>query len=383
MRLRRSAPDGPGYRRRRRGSGFSYVDQHDRPLTDPAELDRCRALVIPPAWRDVWICPDPAGHIQAVGTDAAGRRQYLYHPHWRLRRDRRKFDRVLAVAARLPRLRRRVRADLADRELTRRRALALAARLIDLGLFRVGGDEYADGEDATYGVATLEAGHVTLNGDTAHFRYRAKGGIPREITITDPRVSATIRALRRYRQRNQRLLAYRSGSRWAEIRSGDVNEYLRAASGGEMTAKDLRTWHATVLAASALARLGLPSSPTGARRTVARVMREVSAELGNTPAVLRASYVDPRVVDLFHRGTTIEPSRSRRTGPAAESAVLDLLSGAATRMPGAAAASRSAGAAAASRSAGATGASRSAGATAAARRGRRTASGRSAPERSR
>jgi DNA topoisomerase IB len=327
MRLRRSAPDSPGYTRRRRGSGFSYFDEHGQPLTDAGELDRCRALVIPPAWRDVWICPDPAGHIQAVGTDAAGRRQYLYHPHWRQRRDRRKFDRVLVVAARLPRLRRRVRTDLADRQLSRRRALALAARLIDLGLFRVGGDEYADGEDATYGVATLETGHVSLSGHTVHFRYPAKGGIQREISITDPRVSATIRALRRYRKRDERLLAYRSGSRWAEIRSGDVNEYLRAASGCEMTAKDLRTWHATVLAAVALARMELAPSPAKARRAVARVMREVSAHLGNTPAVLRASYVDPRVVDLFHRGTTIEPPpRGRRSGPAAESAVLELLS---------------------------------------------------------
>ena len=328
MRLRRSAPAAPGYSRRRRGPGFSYLDQDGRPLTDPDELSRCRGLVIPPAWRDVWICPDPAGHIQATGIDAAGRRQYLYHPHWRVRRDRHKFDRLLTVAARLPRLRRRVRADLADRAMSRRRALALAARLIDLGLFRVGGDEYAGGEDATYGVATLEAGHVTLDGHTVHFRYRAKGGIQREISITDPTVSATVRALRRHRRRDERLLAYRSGARWAEVRSGDVNDYLRAASGCEMTAKDLRTWHATVLAAVALARLDLPASPTALRRAVARVMREVSAHLGNTPAVVRASYVDPRVVDLFHRGTTIDPpATGRRPGPAAESAVLDLLSG--------------------------------------------------------
>jgi DNA topoisomerase IB len=327
MRLRRSVPDGPGYTRRRRGSGFSYLDERGRPLTDGDELRRCRDLVIPPAWRDVWICPDPAGHIQAVGTDVAGRRQYLYHSRWRVHRDRRKFDRVLVVAARLPRLRRRVRSDLADRALSRRRALALAARLIDLGLFRVGGDEYADGEDATYGVATLEAGHVTISGPTVHFRYPAKGGIERDITITDPRVSATIRALRQHRHRHQRLLAYRNGGHWAEIRSGDVNEYLRSASGCEMTAKDLRTWHATVLAAAALARLELANSPTGSRRAVARVMREVSAHLGNTPAVLRASYVDPRVVDLYYRGTTIDPpSGGHRPGPAVESAVLDLLS---------------------------------------------------------
>ena len=321
MRLRRSDPTGPGYTRRRRGRGFSYLDEHGRALS-AAEVRRCRALVIPPAWRDVWICPDPAGHIQAMGTDAAGRRQYRYHPQWRQRRDRHKFAHVRDVAAALPRLRRRVRVDLADRRLSRQRVLALAVRLIDLGLFRVGGDEYAAGDDGTYGVATLTARHVSCNGHLVRFRYPAKGGIPRDICIEDPRVYATVKALRRYRRGDDRLLAYRRGDGWAEVRSGDVNEYLRAASGHPMTAKDLRTWHATVLAAVALARADPATSTTRGRRSVARVMREVSAELGNTPAVVRSSYVDPRVVELFHAGTTIEAGHP---GPAAERDVLHLL----------------------------------------------------------
>jgi len=321
MRLRRSDPTGPGYTRRRRGRGFSYLDEHGRPLA-AAEVRRCRALVIPPAWRDVWICPDPAGHIQAMGTDAAGRRQYRYHAQWRQRRDRHKFAHVTEVAAALPRLRRRVRCDLTQRRLSRSRVLALAVRLIDLGLFRVGGDEYAGGDGGTYGVATLTARHVSCNGHLVRFRYPAKGGIQREVSIDDPRVYATVKALRRYRRGTDRLLAYRRGGGWAEVRSADVNEYLRTVSGRPMTAKDLRTWHATVLAAVALARSDPATSMTLGRRSVARVMREVSAELGNTPAVARSSYVDPRVVELFHGGTTIGVDRP---GPAAERGVLELL----------------------------------------------------------
>jgi DNA topoisomerase IB len=322
MRLRRSDPASTGYTRRRRGRGFSYLDEHGRALEDPAEVRRCRVLVIPPAWRDVWICADPAGHIQAMGTDAAGRRQYRYHPLWRQRRDRHKFAHVRAIAESLPRLRRRVRADLADRRLSRRRVLALAVRLIDLGLFRVGGDQYAGGEDATYGVATLTAEHVSCNDHGVRFRYPAKGGIPREVRMKDPRVYATVKALRRHRRGTDRLLAYRHGDGWAEVHSADVNDYLRAASGRPLTAKDLRTWHATVLAALAFAKAEPATSTHRTRRSVARVMREVSAKLGNTPAVVRSAYVDPRVVELFQSGTTIGAGQP---GPAAEREVLELL----------------------------------------------------------
>ena len=291
-------------------------------------MRRCTDLAIPPAWRDVWICPDPAGHLQATGTDAAGRRQYLYHPQWRASRERRKFSHVLLVAPSLPRLRRRVGADLRGADLSRERVLALAVRLIDLGLFRVGGDQYATDDDPTFGVATLRCGHVTAAaGGTLRFCYRAKGGVERELFIRDPAVVATVRCLKRFRRGSQRLLAYRDADRgWREVHSNDVNVYLRAASGTDMTAKDLRTWHATVAAAVALAGAEPPSSVTAARRRVAQVMRQVAEDLGNTPAVARASYVDPRVVDLFLRGRTIElPRGCRPDGPRAERAVLYLL----------------------------------------------------------
>jgi DNA topoisomerase-1 len=327
VRLRRSDPGRPGYGRRRRGRGVTFVDEHGNTLIDPDEVRRCRDLAIPPAWRDVWICPDPAGHLQATGVDAAGRRQYLYHPQWRANRERRKFAHVLVVASQLPRLRRRVGADLAGSALSRQRVLALAVRLIDLGLFRVGSDEYANDDDPTFGVATLRAGHVTTTAGEIRFRYRAKGGIDRELTIGDPKVVAAVQSLKQWRRGSQRLLAYPDERRgWREVRSTDVNAYLREASRVDLTAKDLRTWHATVSAAVALAGLEQPRSATAARRCVAQVMRQVADDLGNTPAVARLSYVDPRVVDLFLRGRTIELRPGcRAAGPAAERAVLDLL----------------------------------------------------------
>jgi DNA topoisomerase IB len=320
MRLRRSDPRAPGYGRRRRGRGFSYHDPSGAPLRDPEQVCRIEALRIPPAWRDVWICADPAGHIQATGTDAAGRRQYLYHPDWRRRRDRRKFEHVLEVAGRLPRLRRVLRSHLSERGLTRRRVLAAAVRLIDLGLFRVGNDEYAD---VSFGLSTLRADHVRVGADRARFRYLAKGGVEREVTIRDKQVVAVLRALRSRRRGRARLLAYKSHTGWQEVRSDDINEYLREVAGTAMTAKDFRTWHATVLAAVALARVddGARRSRTSLRRSIAGAMREVSRELGNTPAVVRSSYVDPRVVEKFAAGETIgEP------GADAERAVIELLS---------------------------------------------------------
>ncbi len=282
--------------------------------------------MIPPAWRDVWICPDPAGHLQATGIDAAGRRQYLYHPQWRARRDRRKFAHVLEIAGHLPRLRRRIAADLSDALLSRERVLALAARLVDRGLFRVGGDEYANGDDPTYGVATLEADHVSV-GSAVTFCYPAKGGIERELTINDATVVAAVRALKRRRRGSDRLLAYRDGTGdWRDVRAPDINDYLRTASGVDMTAKDLRTWHATVSAAVALARSDPATSATRARRTVAQVMRQVAEDLGNTPTIARTSYVDPQVIDLYLRGERARLSGRRpTTGPSAEKAVRDLL----------------------------------------------------------
>jgi DNA topoisomerase IB len=294
------------------------------PLTDPAARARIAELVIPPAWRDVWICPDPRGHIQAVGTDAAGRRQYLYHDEWRRQRDERKFDHVLEVAQRLPTLRRRLARDLAGEGMGRDRVLAAVVRLIDQGLFRVGSDQYAKGDDATFGVATLRPAHVRITRTGLEFRYPAKGGVERDVVVDDDQVREVLTRLRR-RRTADRLFAYRHGAHWHEVHSDDVNGYVKQVSGIDMTAKDFRTWHATVLAALLLAEHDPAGVPlTRRRRTVARVIREVAGELGNTPAVARASYVDPRVVDLYHDGVTVAVPRTGRRD-AIERAVLAML----------------------------------------------------------
>jgi len=311
VRLRHSDPNRPGWTRRRRGKGFSYHDSTGAPLTEPAELERIRALVIPPAWRDVWICPDPRGHIQAVGTDAAGRRQYRYHDVWRARRDAAKFDHVLEVGACLPQIRKVVSDHLAERGLSRNRVLATAVRLLDVGCFRVGGEEYAAGADASFGLATVRRDHVSVLRGYVRFCYPAKGGIERTLDVRDDGVKTVVRSLLRRDVEQAELLAYRMGSRWVDVRSTDINAYLREISGIDITAKDFRTWNGTVLAAVVLAAGTLEASgsktrsPTARKRAVSRAMREVAEYLGNTPTVARASYVDPRVVDLYHDRTTI------------------------------------------------------------------------------
>jgi DNA topoisomerase I len=325
VRLRRADPGRPGYTRRRRGKGFSYTDRSGAPLTDPAELERIRALAIPPAWRDVWICPDPRGHIQAMGTDQAGRRQYRYHDVWRAKRDEAKFDHVLEVAEQLPRLRERVAADLAGRGLNRARVLAVGVRLLDQAVFRIGGEAYATDDsasgEATYGLATLQRDHVSVRGAAMEFRYPAKGGVERAQRVVDPELAPVVRALLRRDDPSPELLGYRDGPRgpWRDVRSSDINEYLKDVTGCQISAKDFRTWHATVLAASVLAgpEAAAARSPTARRRAVGRAMREVAEYLGNTPAVAKASYVDPRVVDLYCDGVTIAPLLARpSSGPA-------------------------------------------------------------------
>jgi DNA topoisomerase-1 len=338
MRLRRVSCDRPGWTRRRRGRGWSYLDQKGQAITDPATLARLRDLVIPPAWTDVWICPDPRGHLQAVGTDAAGRRQYLYHPQWREHRDREKHARVLEVARRLPEARAAVARELDTPGLTRRRVLACAFRLLDLGFFRIGGEDYAQ-ENGTYGLATLRREHVTVHRDgSITFDYVAKSGVERTLRLSDPQVYAVIAALARRERPGQELLAYQDeDGTWRDVTTADVNEYVKEHL-GDASAKDFRTWHATVLAAMALA-VSTPTlaSTTARKRAVARAMKEVSTYLGNTPAVAKASYVDPRLVDLFHDGCTIEPALREigegapddapGTQGAVEDAVLELLTG--------------------------------------------------------
>jgi DNA topoisomerase IB len=305
--LRRSDPGDAGIRRRRRGRGFSYLGPDAAAITDPRTLARIKALVIPPAWEDVWICADPQGHIQAIGTDSAGRRQYRYHDLWREQRDQDKHDRVLEFGAALPRIRRVIGGHLGGRGLTRDRVLAAAIRLIDLGFFRPGGEEYAE-ENGTFGLATIRKEHVTLSQGQLVFEYPAKGARQREQAVAEDHVCAVVRSLRRRRSGGDQLLAYRSGPRWHDVTAADINDYLREVSGGDYTAKDFRTWHATVLAAVGLAVSEPAAGRDAARkRAIARVVAEVAGYLGNTPAVARASYIDPRVIDLYEQGRTIAP----------------------------------------------------------------------------
>ena len=274
-------------------------------------LARIKALVIPPAWEDVWISGIADGHIQAVGTDAAGRRQYRYHDLWREQRDREKHDRVLAFGAALPKVRAVVLRHLDGRTLSRDRVLAAAIRLVDLGFFRPGGDEYAV-ENGSYGLATIRPDHVTCRRNELVFDYIGKSAKHREQAVADERVCAVVRGLKRRRDGGDGLLAYRSGPRWHDVTAADINDYLREVAGDDFTAKDFRTWHATVLAAVGLAVSERASGSESTRkRAVARVVREVAGYLGNTPAVARASYIDPRVISLYERGTTIAPALGR------------------------------------------------------------------------
>lgn len=351
MRLRTVSCDRPGYRRVRHGRGFRYLDQQERPLTDPGQLARIRALTIPPAWRDVWICPWPNGHLQAVGTDDAGRRQYLYHEEFRARQEQAKHEHVREVARTLPELRRRVRADLAGRGLSRARVTACAVRLLDLGFFRIGSDRHTKNSE-TYGLTTMLREHVGCGRGEISFCFPAKGGIELVRALVDEEAHAVVRALLRRRRGGERLLTYWEGGAWHDLHGPDLNEALRRLSGAESpklsaslgqgvppSAKDFRTWHATVLAAVAVAvtaEAGRATKTARHRQTV-RAVKEVSRYLGNTPAVCRASYIDPRVFELFEQGRTIAPALTRlgehgafgrpATQGAVEAAVLELLDG--------------------------------------------------------
>jgi DNA topoisomerase IB len=332
-RLRRVHPDSPGWTRRRQGKGFVYLDERLEAL-GPDDVARCKALVIPPAWTQVWICPAPNGHIQAVGTDDAGRRQYLYHPVWREQRDKAKHDRVLVVARRLPKARRLVAAHLAQPGMPKERALGAAFRLLDLGFFRVGGEQYAE-DNGSFGLATVQKQHVHIAGDEVVFEYPAKSGQQRLIAVADPAVIAAVSELRGRRGGGRELLAFRDGTRWRDLTSTDINRYVKEVVGGEVSAKDFRTWHGTVLAAVALAeRADDAASATRRKKAVKAAMVEVSDYLGNTPTVARGSYVDPRVIDAFEGGTTIAPTlaelgrrrrQAERSRDAIERAVLKLL----------------------------------------------------------
>jgi DNA topoisomerase-1 len=314
-RLRRSSCAAPGIARRRRGRGFEYLDPGGERVEDPEVLERIAQLAIPPAWREVWICMDSRGHLQATGLDAAGRKQYLYHEQWRAHRDREKFVSMIAFGRSLPTLRRRVTRDLrvhgngtsrapVEQRLSRERVLAGAVRLLDVGFFRIGSEDYAE-RNESYGLTTMLREHVTARDSELIFDFPAKSGQRRVQAIADSDAVSLVLELKRRRSGTQ-LLAWRDGSRWSELRADEVNEYVKRVSGGDFTAKDFRTWNATVLAAVALADGGEPERTRAAReRSVSKAIKSVAAYLGNTPAVCRASYVDPRVIDRYLAGTTI------------------------------------------------------------------------------
>jgi DNA topoisomerase IB len=294
----------PGLHRVRRGAGFAYFDADGEPVDDPATLERIRARAIPPAWTDVWIAAEPNAHLQATGLDGKGRRQYRYHPAWRQRREREKFEDMEAFAARLPVVR-----EAARRRLTadgpgggREAALALAVRLLDVGLFRVGWDRYVR-DNGHVGLTTLRREHVTLDGDAARFDFVAKSGRPRRLVVRDPQSVRALGPLRRRRGAPQELLVFRAASGWHRVHAADVNNALRCWGEGPYSAKEFRTWAATVLAAVALARED--RAGRHGRRSVDRAVRHVATALGNTPAVARASYVDPRIIDAFGDGTVV------------------------------------------------------------------------------
>jgi DNA topoisomerase IB len=336
-RLRRSDCGGPGITRRRRGKGFEYLDEEGRRIAEPELLERIGELMIPPAWEDVWACPYPMGHIQATGIDAAGRTQYLYHQRWRELQDLKKFDSMVRFAQALPAMREHVERDLAGEGLTRRRVLAAAVRLLDRGFLRIGGESYAEDNDS-YGLATMRKDHVTVDKNAAiNFDFTGKSG-KSHVHVVDVPVAEIVRELKRRRGGGDELLAYRDEKgKWRDVKSPDIRAYVKEAAGEEYTAKDFRTWAGTVLAAVNLAT----TTPERRRvksankRMISAAVKEVSYYLGNTPAVARAAYIDPRVFDRFRDGYTIEhvlyePGDEPDLGQPAiqgshEEAVLDLI----------------------------------------------------------
>ncbi|MGK2851646.1 MAG: DNA topoisomerase IB [Candidatus Limnocylindrales bacterium] len=330
--LRHASDDRPGFRRRRSGRGFSYRDLGDRPVRDGEVLDRIRALAIPPAWTDVWICPWPNGHIQATGRDAKGRKQYRYHPDWQRRRGVDKFERMLAFADALPAIRKRCEADLSRPGSPREKVLAAVVRLLELTLIRVGNDEYVR-LNRSFGLTTLRDRHATVDGSAITFRFRGKSGQHHEVGLRDRRLARIVRRCQELP--GQELFQYTDeAGEVRDISSDDVNDYLREASGGPFTAKDFRTWAGTVLAYRALRALQPADTAHGAKQVVVEAIRETADRLGNTPAVARGSYVHPAVLEAYLDGSLpgalVEAAEEQAVPPAEadvdeEQAVIDLL----------------------------------------------------------
>jgi DNA topoisomerase-1 len=320
-RLRRSSTKGRGYHRVRSGKGFSYRDPHGTTVTDPEIRQRLEDLAIPPAWDDVWISPYENGHILATGTDGAGRRQYMYHPSWRERMDKIKYDRALALAESLPSARRMVTQDLRRPEPDRQRALAAAFRMLDQGSLRVGSERYAT-EHGSHGLSTLLCAHAHISGDDIELDFPGKSHQAWSSTIHDADLARVLVGMKR-RGPNARLLSFRErrGEDWQPVTADDINAYVKERAGEDFTAKDFRTLHGTVAAAIDLAQTGVLSSQVKRKKAISHAVKAASEVLGNTPTVARQSYIDPRLLDAYEHGETIDPARLH----AAESEVRALL----------------------------------------------------------
>ncbi|HEX5167440.1 MAG TPA: hypothetical protein VFV93_18670 [Thermomicrobiales bacterium] len=315
----------PGFRRVRRGKGFSYYDPSGERLTDPATLDRIASLAIPPAWTDVWICISPRGHLQATGRDARNRKQYRYHPRWRDVRDEAKFDRMIEFGETLPAIRATVDSDLSRPGLPREKVLAIVVRLLGSTHIRVGNTEYAR-DNHSFGLTTMRNRHVEVDGADIIFEFNGKGSKKHTVGIHDRRLARLIARLRELP--GQQLFQYldHEGTRHT-ISSDDVNAYLKQISGRDLTAKDFRTWAGTVLAAGALADAGPSDDERQAEATVVAAIKAVAAQLGNTPTVCRACYVHPAIIEAYLDGQTIATTRSRKRLDPEEAAVLHMLKG--------------------------------------------------------
>ncbi len=325
----RYVTDSPGIRRHRAGKGFLYKTPAGKIVRDPEEIRRIRSLAVPPAWRDVWICPQPNGHLQATGRDARGRKQYRYHPEWRAVRDQTKYDKLLGFAGQLPAIRRQVRKDMALPGLPRAKVLATVVRLLETGMIRVGNEEYAR-QNRSFGLATLRTRHVNVSGQKIRFEFRGKSGVRHAFDLRD---RALARIIRRCRDLpGQELFQYidESGARCA-IGSGDVNDYLRAIAGDDFSSKDFRTWAGTVLAARSLREVhGRTGKVT--RKAIAQAIESVASQLGNTVAVCRKCYIHPAVIEAYRSdaaGAPRPPPQAALRGGAAltreEAAVVAML----------------------------------------------------------
>ena len=327
--LRYTNDSRPGIRRIRRGSSFRYLTADGRTIRDAGELSRIKSLVIPPAWKDVWISPDPRGHLQASGRDARGRKQYRYHHKWREVRDETKYDRLIGFAGKLPTIRRRTASDLRNPRLTRAKVLAAVVQLLEKTLIRVGNDEYAR-DNHSFGLTTMRDAHVNIKGGRVRFLFRGKSGVEHDIDLDDRRLARTIKACRDIPGYDLFQYYDQDGERHA-IGSDDVNMYLKEITAEDYTSKDFRTWAGTVLAAQILRDFEAFDSDAQAKRNIVRAVESVAKRLGNTKAVCRKCYIHPAILDAYVDGSMLKTvaDRARRTKISdlteAEAAVLGLL----------------------------------------------------------